>query len=203
MARAGRKRKQGLYQVREPNGRLSRALEATVEACSPAEVRRLRDAALVGLRDEMWGSEIGRLFLDNKISAEEFEAGKRWARMAALYNHAISAPSPDARACSFERRGKSHSPDPDSKEGQIIVERDRRAVEEMNAALAAMRDAHAALLGAGMLAERSVRAVCERDEAPEGYAGLESLKLGLLWVAKHWGIIEAPRGSRSFQDCSR
>lgn len=185
MAKAGRKRKQGLYQVREPNGRLSRALESMVEACSPAEVRRLRDAALRGMQGEEWGTEIGRLFLSGQIPAELFETGKRWARMAAHYRQAICAPKPDAMTCSFERVGKTMTPDPDSKEGQVVIERDQRVVAEMEEALAVLAT------GGGMLAERQVRATCERNEAPEGYQGLESLKAGLWWVAKHWGIVES------------
>jgi hypothetical protein len=41
---------------REPNGRV----QCQEPDISPGEVRRLRDAALRGLRDAEWASELGR-----------------------------------------------------------------------------------------------------------------------------------------------
>jgi hypothetical protein len=147
------------------------------------------------MQAEEWGTEIGRLFLEGKIPAELFETGKRWARMAARYRSAINAPKPDAVACSFEHMGKTFSPDPDSKDGQDIAESDRNAVAVMLEAHE-MLEAHAVLVAPGMLAERAVRAVCERNESLCGVSELESLKTGLFWLAKHWGIIEAPKSRR-------
>ena len=48
-----------------------------MEPVAPAELVRLRDAVARGLRDPMWGTELGRLFLEGKLTAEEYEAVKK------------------------------------------------------------------------------------------------------------------------------
>jgi hypothetical protein len=174
--------------VREPNGRLSRSTAEKVEACSPAEVRRLRDAAVRGARGEEWGTELGRLFLDGKLSAPLFETGKRWARLAKAVRDVIGAPG-YPRVTGFVEKSFGHDADPDSKEGQRIADRDRMLVQEMT-------EAHGALIGAGMLAEQAVRWVCEDDKAVESYPQQIALERGLTWVATFWGLLNAPKHVR-------
>jgi hypothetical protein len=52
------------------------------ERASPAEVKRVFDAALVGIRDASFGSQIGRLHLTNRLSSGEVAAAKRWAEIS-------------------------------------------------------------------------------------------------------------------------
>lgn len=172
-------RKLRLVEVREPNGRISRALNE--REFPPAQVKRLRDAAMSGLRDPEWGTEMGRLYLEGKISAEMYAAGKWWRDLASRYKSAIGAPPPNPKAIMFEM-GRGSSPvDPDSAAGKEEAQKDTKAV-------ATFLEAHAALLGAGMLSERLVRRLCEQDESPVGENERESVRRGLMWIAQHRGL---------------
>ncbi len=55
--------------AREPNGRRSRVLTRSAPQFAPTEVKRLRDAALAGMQNPEWGSELGRLLLAGKLEA--------------------------------------------------------------------------------------------------------------------------------------
>ena len=172
-------RKLRLVEVREPNGRISRARDE--REYPPGQVKRLRDAAMLGLRDQEWGTEMGRMFLDGTLTAEMYAAGKWWRETAAKYQQAICAPPPDARAVSFQI-GRGASPiDPDSEAGKTEARRH-------SAATVTFLESHAALMGAGLLAERAVRRLCEQDEAPIGEEQRQSVKRGLLWIAKYRGL---------------
>lgn len=161
---------------REPNGRAQREPQAT----APSEIKRLRDAALAGMRDPLWGTEIGRLYLAGKITATMFAAGKRWAELATKYSQALCSPSPDPRAISLDRAG-SHHVDPDSPEGRREARRHVRAV-------ASFIDAHAALRTHSTAADRAVRATCERNDTISGHAELLALSGGLSRLAAFWGL---------------
>lgn len=170
--------KMKIVQIREPSGRPSRAAEQKETA--PAQVRRLRDAALAGMADQEWGTELGRLFLSGKITPPMYAAGKKWAERASRYQAAINCPV-GMRSASAERVGFSSPADPDSDEGQEQVKRDVGAV-------LAFQEAHAVLLGAGLIAERAVRGLCERDEAMTGELHALALHRGLSWLAEYWGL---------------
>jgi hypothetical protein len=159
--------------AREPNGRHQRESREA----SPTEVRRLRDAALRGMRDPEWGTELGRLFLQREITAAMYAAGRRWAQDAAKWRHAIGAFP--VRTAAFER-GHSHPPDPDSPQGQEQAKRDRDAAERFF-------DAQAVLVATGSGAERAVQALCERDEAPT-FVDLICARAGLSALATHYGL---------------
>jgi hypothetical protein len=177
----GRPSKKGLLvPVREPNGRLSRATSHEIDAKSPAEIRRLRDAAVAGMRDPEWGTEIGRLFLDGRLDAALFEAGKRWARLAVACRAAIAAPRQLPGASAFVEKSGGHDADPDSDEGRKRAARDRQIVAEF-------MEAHAVLKGAGALSESVVRNVCEDNKAIGGHGQMLALTSGLSWLAQHWG----------------
>jgi hypothetical protein len=170
--------KSGLSVPREPSGRRARA--GREPDVTPAQVKRLRDAALAGLQREEWGSELGRLLLTGKIAAEHYAAGRRWSEAMARYRAALGAPPPHPPALSFERSGaKAAPPDPASAEGERLAVRDGAAVREL-------RDAEAALREAGPLPERVVRSVCEHDEAPCGVRELDALGRGLAALARFW-----------------
>lgn len=161
---------------REPNGRPQREQQLP----APSEIRRLRDAALAGMRDPTWGTEIGRLYLVGKITSTMFAAGKRWAELASQYSHALCSPSPDPKAISLDRTG-AHHVDPDSPEGRKEARRHARAV-------ASFIDAHVALKTHGTGSERIVRSVCERGEMPTGHQEIIALSGGLARLADFWGL---------------
>lgn len=161
---------------RESNGRVQREPKLP----PPSEVRRLRDAALSGMRDPLWGTEIGRLYLAGKITAIAFAAGKRWGEQAVLYSQAMCSPSPDPKAVCFDRSG-GESPDPDSYEGRREARRHQRAVDSFT-------DAWVALKAYSMASERVVRLVCERGDMLAGYHELLALNGGLSTLAGFWGL---------------
>lgn len=163
---------------REPNGRIQR--EPILAA---SQVRRLRDAALSGMRDPLWGTEIGRLFLAGKITDSMFAAGKRWGEQATLYSQAMCSPSPDPKAVCFDRSG-GEAPDPDSHEGRREARRHQRAVDSFT-------DAWVALKTYGMVSERIVRLVCERGQMLAGHQELIALSGGLSTLAGFWGLTDS------------
>ena len=176
---------------REPNGRVQREPNAQRDQhrlTATSEVKRLRDAALLGMRDPLWGTEIGRLYLTGKITAAAFAAGTRWAEQAVQYSQALCSPSPDPRAVSFDRSG-GDSLDPDSYDGRREARRHERAV-------ASFIDAHVALKSIGGASEAAVRHVCERDQMLSGHENLMALIRGLAALAGYWGLSEDRRGVR-------
>lgn len=165
--------------IREPNGRIQRG---AIELTPSSEVRRLRDAALNGLRDQAWGTELGRLYLVGKVTATMYAAGRRWAELASKYSQALCSPSPDPKAVSFDRSGGSQV-DPDSHEGRKEARRHVRAVTSFI-------DAHAALKSTSRASERIVRSMCESNEMLSGHESLIALSTGLSALAGFWGLTE-------------
>jgi hypothetical protein len=162
---------------REPNGRAQRDPPLP----PPSEVRRLRDAALAGMRDPMWGTELGRLHLAGKITATMFAAGRRWAELASQYSQALCSPSPDPKAISLERSSGGTSHDPDSAEGRKEARRHARAVQSFI-------DANVALKDHSRASERIVRSTCERGEMVHGHQDMMALTGGLERLASFWGL---------------
>ena len=144
---------------RHPGGRLNTYASdrAASELTSPAEIRRLRDAAMSGLRDAAWGSEVGRLHLTNRISSSELAAAKRWLELTAKYSRALGSPKPPTTV-SLEALGGT-PPDPDSEIGQKQAKRHERASRDYV-------EARDALRLAGRHVEAAVEAVVLRDSAP-------------------------------------
>lgn len=165
---------------REPNGRIQREPQLPPSS----EVRRLRDAALQGMRDPTWGTELGRLYLVGKINASMYAAGKRWGELSSKYSQALQSPSPDPKAMCFDRSG-GEAADPDSYEGRKEVRRHERAI-------ASFIDANAALVkDGGSTAARIVRAMCERNQMLTGHHDLLSLCTGLSTLAGFWGLTDS------------
>ncbi|WP_262298407.1 hypothetical protein [Microvirga sesbaniae] len=179
IAKLGRQRAKG---EREPNGRLSRAVKAELDARSPNEVKRLRDAALLGMRDPLWGTEIGRLFLGNRIDARHYEAGKRWANLVESWRRdqglAALAPRSGLAALPIGARGPDRSQDP------TAAARSRRLAD-------ALSDARDALDAAGFLESRIVRDCCEQNAPVVGLSEIRRLRDGLDALAEHWRISSA------------
>ena len=177
-----------LVRVREPNGKPSRTHQESDYA--PTRVKWLREAAMAGMQDARWGTELGRLNLAGKITDEMFGAGQKWSEKAKRYHSAMEGPPIDCKAIPLERCGRASPPDPDSPDGID------QAVSDLRAVLA-MQEAHAVLIsGAGTLAERQVRATCEHNECPDGAAGLAALRSGLLWLAQFWGLTRDRKSGR-------
>jgi hypothetical protein len=180
--RAGRKR---TARLRAPCGRLSRTLREDIGAATPTAIVRLVRESLRGCADELFGSPIGRLFLDGKLSAAEFEAGKRWDRLIRRYRLAIGAPSPDPKSASFLFVDVSASwswPDVESEPGRIRTQIDREIV-------AAFRAAHATVSQLGRPIEMAMRRLCEgAGELPPGGEALTRAKRGLASLAQFWGL---------------
>jgi hypothetical protein len=171
--------------VRERSGRRARDGNAPLEA-APAHVKRLRDAALAGMQSEEWASELGRLFLADKIGPELYAAGRRWVACMARYRAALNAPPANPQSIPLELSSATAPPDPASEAGRRQAAREIAAVREL-------REAEAALHDAGRLAERVVRSVCEQDEVPCGTRELEALRLGLLALAQFWRMARRGR----------
>lgn len=171
-------RKNVLVESREPNGRRTRSNERQF---SPTQVRRLRDAAMAGLRDPEWGTHVGRLFLDGTLTAEEYAVAKWWREMAATYLVAICAPAPQPKATSMEAGRGSAPVDPDSDRGREEAAQHRQTAE-------LFLKAHAVLVAAGMMAERTVRRLCEHDEAPVGEEEKLWAICGLKRLAEYRGL---------------
>lgn len=167
-----KKRKPKIIEARSPSGRPSRARDEPGRDYSHTEVRRLRDAAMKGLRDPEWGTELGALYLERKITAAQYGVGKWWSEMSVHYLSAIDAPWPVPRGISLERGSRGSGPDPDTEEGGKIAARERDAAE-------IFRAAHAILISAGMLTEHYVRELCEANRRPIGVAPMHAVVDGL------------------------
>lgn len=182
---SNRAKKLVLTPIREPSGRLSRATSDDIEAVAPAIARRLRDAAARGMADAEWGTELGRLFLEGRIKPGEYEAGKRWGRLVKRWQRVIGAPKPYAGEGpiaflgTVRARDAGDDPPVESEEGKRLLKERRQVMREM-------QEAHAALIGGGMLAEAAVRRVCEENEIVAG--DFNDLWRGLQWLAQHWGL---------------
>lgn len=171
----GRKRKSTV--AREGNGRQQRGERPS----APTEVRRLRDAALCGMRDPEWGSELGRLYLQQQITAEMYAAGKKWCEDAAEWRGSIGIFP--IKSTSIDSR-RSCPPDPDSERGQYQVRRDQDAAERFF-------EAHSVLVL--FSAEAIVSKVCEDNQSLAGFAELQAFRRGLQKLADHYGLAYRPR----------
>jgi hypothetical protein len=156
--------------LREPSGRVKRAPPLP----SPTEVTRLRDAALAGMRDSVWGSTLGYLYLAGKISSLQFAAGKRWNELAADYSRATLAPRAP-RSANLDPRGGTPA-DPDSLRGRREAYRQVLTVEDY-------QEASSVLKRLGGPVARIVSDVCEGGRVPGGHAELQALRKGLSALA--------------------
>jgi hypothetical protein len=164
--------------VREPNGRVAR----DKREFPPAQVRRLRDAALLKMADARWGTELGRLYLGEKIDDAMFAAGERWAELSRRYRAATLTPR-ELQSAALERGSLGTAPDPDSEAGVVVVLRDKGTV-------ISWKRAHAVLCGAGLLAEHAVRSATERNDAVAEFE-FQHLRAGLAALTKFWRFTDA------------
>lgn len=160
--------------ARKPCGRTKPAEPALPP---PTETKRLRDAAVNGMRSPEWGTELGRLYLADKISSVQYSAGRRWAATVEAYGEACQIPRQPGTATLDPEGGKAA--DPDTPAGRKTARRHARSVEIFN-------DAIFALEHAGRLAVTVTRAAAESQTAPCGQVELAALRSGLQHLAAFW-----------------
>lgn len=170
-------KKHRLVEARTPAGRISRAGEAREFA--PTQAKRLRDAAMRQMMDPEWGTELGILFLQERITQSMYAAGKKWREMASKYQASIGAFP--VRATSVELGRKGSPPDPESEAGCRIAKREANLAEDFFAA-------DAVLVNAGPGIRLMVRRVCEDDAAPIGLDELARFRAGLMRLVSHWNL---------------
>ncbi|MEY9493731.1 hypothetical protein [Bradyrhizobium elkanii] len=159
--------------VRKPSGQI----RMQPQLPPPAEVRRLRDAALAGMRPAEWATMLGRLYLSDKITTVQFSVGKRWADLSADYSEACQSPLMP-RSAKFDADGGSIL-DPDSAKGRREARRHARMMEDYT-------DGLRTLERSGKAALHAVRNVCVMDLAPAGIGEVEALRSGLQALAAFW-----------------
>ena len=111
--------------VRKPSGRLRH--DPHSQLLSPTEARRMFDNAAAGLCDPVWGTILGRLYRDGKITSSQFAAGKRWCELTANYSVACRSPSPP-RTLSLDAIGVRPT-DPDTATGEREMRRHEASAE--------------------------------------------------------------------------
>lgn len=147
------------------------------QAPAASEVHRLRSAALAGMRDAIWGSTLGWLYLSGKLTSSQFTAGLRWASLATQFASSVQAPS-GARSAKLERTGGTPV-DPDTQEGRQEAARHESAALEYAGAVNMLNLA-------GELPKAAVRHVCEQNLMPRGAKELDGLVMGLHVLASYW-----------------
>ncbi len=172
---AGRQRLAG---ARYPSG--NRRREERSNEYWPSAIKRLTSAAVAGMHDPEWGTVIGRLYLEGKLTSREYAAGKRWAAVWAEYCIATGYPSPDPRSLVIGAPTRSEPPDPESHAGAAEARRAKRARKRFE-------EAHAVLLKCGMQAESATRKLCEGiGQTPTGNEQFLHAKRGLESLARLW-----------------
>ena len=161
--------------TREPNGRAKRS--PLPRMLAPSEVRRLRDAAMVGLRAAEWGSSLGWLYIHKRIDDRQYAAGRLWCEIMRDYGAAIQGPR-QPKTANLDPTGGT-SADPDSDTGHREA---RRHVIWINMGEAGSKR----LKSTGEPVRRVVMAVCEQDQIPAGMAELIQLRKGLDVLAALW-----------------
>jgi len=179
--RTGRKRNA----VVRVNGAGSRA--KVVREDAPTQVRRLREAALAGMADAQWGTELGRLNLTGQISDAMYAAGKKWAELAAKYHGSIGVFP--VRSTTGEMGRGSSPPDPDSDEGQRVAKREREGAERFF-------EADKILVDCGPGVRIAVRRLCEDNEAPCLFDELVHVRFGLMSLVSHWDLTGGGKSDR-------
>lgn len=176
-AKAGRPPEEG---IREANGRLSRAAKQIVGADSVGEIKRLREAALSGMRDPLWGTQLGRLFLEGKIVAAQFRAGRQWGELIEKWRAIHCGPrfNPKTGLSSLHRVGGGGV-----SVGDVIA-------DPREATITAMVDDVLKSFDRGVSDPQlvAVRECVELDLAPVGFGGALLLDDGLNHLADLWKV---------------
>lgn len=174
MAKAGRKRKAG---DRFPAGQI----RPEEKSASPAAIRRLRDAALMGMADPQWGTVAGLFFLNKLIDEVEYEAAKRFGDLHAQYISVIGGPRPP-KTSTGERPARSAQIDVDTELGEAEAKRHVAILTSYN-------EVHLALKMIDPATEADLIRFCSvPGESPAGHAAMLRLKDGLKSIASIWKV---------------
>ena len=163
--RKGRKRKEGR---RYASGDAVREVHTP-----PTAIRRLREAALAGMQDARWGTELGRLFLLNRLTADQYNAGCRWEVLAIRHRAALGAKSGLPSPSDFGRTNGTPC-DPESESGVLEAKRHLMDLDRYQKALMV-------LAARGVNVTRAVKALCEEglildtESFCHAVAGLDAL----------------------------
>lgn len=167
---------------RTPSGQISRAKSSIARGESPAEWARIRDNMLTAARSPLLGSELGRLLFTKRISAPDFEAGRRYSETVARSLRIIGLPGgePSSDPSPWGRRP---FPTPGTPEWESLTDAGRRA--------AAALDAFDAALGP---TKHAVDEVCLRNAVCGSWERFRQLEDGL---ARLRTFFNAPRRAGS------
>jgi hypothetical protein len=171
MSKAKRKGRTRLPGTREPNGRLQRPSQSSPVVYWQRERDVLRDHS----HRYEFESPAGLLFRAGKITAQEFEAARRFALSRRAADEALGLPPRSPRAMDMDLvRGHPSDDTPE-------VQRRRRA------AIAAF-DAAQVALGLGSPALGACLWICVYEQRPDCHGQLVALKEGLSKLVKHYGV---------------
>lgn len=153
--------------ARTPSGQLSRAKAALAKGQSPSEWARIRDNLLASARNPHLGTELGRLFFHGRITASQFEAGRRYADtlQISLRTIGLQCLDPGDATTPLVRRP---FPSQGTAAWEMMTEDGKRA--------AALLDTIETLLGATLAA---VDEVCVRGKPLESWERFRQLLEGL------------------------
>lgn len=172
--RAGRKRGMGR---RYPGGKLV-LTNPKEDALYVVLARRCRHIGIPStppnmqaVKDNRYGSRLGQMALAGRITEAEEEAGYRYAELEADYGRVMGFPRRHASgACYGELRGER---------GEFSPEK-----------IEAVRSRHAACQAVfrrlGVLPRRLLRAVALDEDAVDGAAAINALRIGLSAMAAHF-----------------
>jgi hypothetical protein len=158
-------------------------VKKATDARTSNEIRRLRDASILGMRDPMWGTELGRLLLRGKIEPEQFEAGRRWANLVAAWRQQHVSPNISPKGCLASLSGEPRGVACDRTNDPDAIQRAVEIGGELKGAFAAIKDGPE-----GRSALRVVQDCCEMNRAVVLASDLVSLKIGLAALIEYWAI---------------
>ena len=178
MARPGRKKRADAE--RYPGGRIRQPHQRS-KAKDVATAQRLIEAARKRMEDPKWATPLGRLVLEEKLTARCMMAGEKWAELVGRYHKLVGAPRPTPAV--MERTpGRALEVDPFDEEVARRAKSIERAYRRASAAMVSLAD--------GIKVARVVNDLCVRQM----YITHEELvhaRQGLAKLAEHFGFARA------------
>jgi hypothetical protein len=129
------------------------------------------------MRDPVWATTLGYLYLSGKVTGSQFAAGKRWTDLARDYSAASQSPK-QPRSANLDPKGGT-PPDPDSPAGLREARQHSQTVHQHLAALELLKLT-------GDATRRAVADTCELGRMPDGHDQLMALSRGLTVLAAFW-----------------
>lgn len=163
-----RKRKPG---PRTPSGQLSRAKEA-----SYVPLHRARELIALGKLDGRYGTPLGRMVLNERISKGQYEAGLRFVDVRKSADAALGLPP---RTCQAQSLGelRGHDGDVETEEETRRKHRDLDAWDKVVMVLGVQ---------SGWMRAMERIALCELE--PDGHQQVIDLTQALQRLCVYWGI---------------